>query len=108
ARVRVFCWGEVGKIMGVVGCGGEAAGKGKNGAVRGVFLALLIETAFDSFGFRHASRFLSRRIDSSTKEASLDEILAHRLYAKEQAQFKREQRIARERVVEQEAKCRFS
>nr|GEZ77246.1 hypothetical protein [Tanacetum cinerariifolium] len=35
ARVRVFCWGEVGKIMGVVGCGGEAARKGKNGAVRG-------------------------------------------------------------------------
>nr|GEU79577.1 zinc finger, PMZ-type [Tanacetum cinerariifolium] len=29
ARVRVFCWGEVGKIMGVVGYGGEAAGKGE-------------------------------------------------------------------------------
>nr|GFA59077.1 hypothetical protein [Tanacetum cinerariifolium] len=35
ARVRVFCWGEVRKIMGVVSCGGEAAGKGKNSAVRG-------------------------------------------------------------------------
>nr|GEY20497.1 hypothetical protein [Tanacetum cinerariifolium] len=27
ARVGGFCWGEVGKVVGVVGCGGEAAGK---------------------------------------------------------------------------------
>nr|GFA53892.1 hypothetical protein [Tanacetum cinerariifolium] len=28
ARVGGFCWGEVGKVVAVVGCGGEAAGKG--------------------------------------------------------------------------------
>nr|GFA90524.1 hypothetical protein [Tanacetum cinerariifolium] len=33
ARVRVFCWGEVGKVVGVVGYGGEAAGKGGSGVV---------------------------------------------------------------------------
>nr|GEZ80100.1 hypothetical protein [Tanacetum cinerariifolium] len=31
--VRVFCWGEVGKVVGVVGCGGEATGKGGSGVV---------------------------------------------------------------------------
>nr|GFC21120.1 hypothetical protein [Tanacetum cinerariifolium] len=33
ARVRGFCWGKVGKVVGVVGCGGEAAGKGESGVV---------------------------------------------------------------------------
>nr|GFB91732.1 hypothetical protein [Tanacetum cinerariifolium] len=33
ARVRVFCWGEVGKVVGVAGCGGEAAGKRGNGVM---------------------------------------------------------------------------
>nr|GEV82809.1 retrovirus-related Pol polyprotein from transposon TNT 1-94 [Tanacetum cinerariifolium] len=31
ARVGGFCWGEWGKVVGVVGCGGEAAGKGGSG-----------------------------------------------------------------------------
>nr|GEZ29212.1 hypothetical protein [Tanacetum cinerariifolium] len=28
-----LCWGEVGKVVGVVGCGGEAAGKEGSGVV---------------------------------------------------------------------------
>nr|GFB19930.1 hypothetical protein [Tanacetum cinerariifolium] len=31
ARVGGFCWGDVGKVVGVVGCSGEAAGKGGSG-----------------------------------------------------------------------------
>nr|GFA70760.1 hypothetical protein [Tanacetum cinerariifolium] len=52
----------------------------------------------------HRVKRLERELKARTPPTKIQK----RLYAKEQAQFKREQKIARERAAEQEATCRFS
>nr|GEW09495.1 hypothetical protein [Tanacetum cinerariifolium] len=54
-RGACLSWGRWEEVVGVVGCGGEAAGKGGSGVA--VFLPLLTVTAFDFSWLRHASRF---------------------------------------------------
>nr|GEW77902.1 hypothetical protein [Tanacetum cinerariifolium] len=52
----------------------------------------------------HRVKRLERELKARTPPTKIQK----RLYAKEQARFKREQRIARERAAEQEATCKFS